>query len=191
MSKVVYIIPGFTEKTTEPAYQKIINFFKSNNFRVVPVDIIWPRRVMSDYLEQFLTKYQPNKNDQVYLFGFSFGAMVAFLAAAKIKPKVQILCSLSPYFKEDLPKLKKSSLKIDGKRRIDDFKNISFNERVKNINCQTILFIGGKENKSVFRRVNDAHKKIGNSELIIIDKAKHKISQMEYLNRIKAVIFGL
>jgi len=51
--------------------------------------------------------YQNFDNKNSLIIGFSFGAMVAFIASQKIRPKKLILCSLSPYFNEDLKKLRK------------------------------------------------------------------------------------
>ncbi len=117
--------------------------------------------------------------------------MIAFISAIKIKPKVLFLCSLSPYFKEDLRFLKKSWKNDIGKKRIEDLKNFSFNNLVKDINSKTILIVGEKEPKELHKRVNDAYKKIKKSELIIINGAKHKISQKEYIDKLHKIIANL
>ena len=188
MSKVVYIIPGFTEEVKLKGYQKAIKFFKSRNFKVIPIKISWKYKVMSDYVDEFFCQLSHKKNDDVYLFGFSFGAMIAFISAVKLKPKMLFLCSLSPYFKEDLKFLKKSWENRVGKRRIDDLKNFSFQDLVKDIDCKTFLIIGGKEQKELHRRANDAHKKIKDSELFIASDVKHEISQKEYINKLHEII---
>ena len=54
----------------------------------------------------------------------------------KIKPKMLFLCSLSPYFKEDLKFLKKSWRNGIGKKRIEDLENFSFEELAKDIKCK-------------------------------------------------------
>lgn len=100
---------------------------------------------MSDYVKQFRKQLYHAKDEEVYLFGFSFGAMVAFIASAEINPKLQLLCSLSPYFKEDLPHLKKSWKNYFGKKRMADMKTFSFNEFSRKTQCRTILVAGTKE----------------------------------------------
>ena len=98
------------------------------------------------------------------------------------------LCSLSPYFKEDLKSLKKSWRNSVGKKRLEDLKNFSFQKLAKDITCKTFLIAGEKEPKELHKRVNDAHKKIKNSELFIVDGAKHEISQKEYIDKLYEVV---
>ena len=58
----------------------------------------------------------------------------------------------------------------------------------KNISAETILFAGTNEGIEVERRIKDANKKIKNSKLFLIEKAKHNISQDIYLKKIKEVV---
>lgn len=62
---------------------------------------------MTDYLEEYRRQLKHKENDEVYLFGFSLGAMLAFIIAKEVNAKKLILCSLSPFFKEDLKFIKK------------------------------------------------------------------------------------
>mgnify|MGYP000845411952 FL=1 len=113
MKKIAYIIPGFKESSLrQSGYKKIAGYLKEKGIESIQVEIDWkyetPAR-FKDFLAQFLNQYKrPKKDTEVYLVGFSFGAVTAFLAEAKIKPKALILCSLSPYFKEDLMKMRPS-----------------------------------------------------------------------------------
>ncbi|OGH84918.1 MAG: hypothetical protein A2493_00390 [Candidatus Magasanikbacteria bacterium RIFOXYC12_FULL_33_11] len=188
MSKVIYIIPGFGQNTKMKGYTELIKFFKTKKFKVVPIKITWKHKVMSDYVTEFQTQLIHKKEDDVYLFGFSFGAMIAFISADKIKPKDLLLASLSPYFKEDLKYNRPAWSKYLGKKRMKDFENFSFNKLSKIINCKTFLFAGEKEVKELFRTVNDAHKKLNKSELVIIKNAEHDISKKEYIGELKEVI---
>ena len=191
MSKVIYIIPGFTETVNLKGYQRAIKSFKSKDFKVVPIKITWKYNVMSDYIDEFFCQLSHKKSDEVYIFGFSFGAMIAFISTIKLKPKMLFLCSLSPYFKEDLKSLKKSWINMVGKKRIADLKRFSFQELAKNISCKTLLIAGEKESREVYVRVNDANKRIRNSELLIVAGAKHEISEKEYITKLNEVIFNL
>lgn len=141
MRKIVYIIPGFREKANLKRYKEIIRFFKARKFHTVPIIISWKYGVMSKYVGEFLKQLKHEKNDEVYVLGFSFGAMIAFISAVNIKPKVIFLCSLSPYFKEDLTRLPKSWKKMVGKRRVNDLKNISFSALVKKLNVKRFLYM--------------------------------------------------
>lgn len=188
MRKTVYIIPGFTESTNLKSYQQIIKLFRSKNFKVIPIKISWKNKVMSDYIKEFQKQIQSDKDEKIYLFGFSFGAMIALISAVKIKPKMIFLCSLSPYFREDLPLIKKSWKNIFGKKRIEDFQNFPFNKIAKNIKSKTILLVGEKEVDLIKKRIKKAEQKIKNSKLFIIAGAKHDISQKIYLDKIKEII---
>jgi hypothetical protein len=46
--------------------------------------------------------YEREKGDYNIVIGNSFGAVVALITAAKIRPDEVILCSLSPFFQEDI-----------------------------------------------------------------------------------------
>ena len=189
MNKIVYIVPGFRESTKQKAYQEISKFFRRRKFKPILVKIPWKYKKMSDYVNYFMKQYKDDKN--AYLFGFSFGAMISFICSTKINPKMLILCSLSPYFKEDLPHIKSSWRRFIGKKRSDDLKNYSFSKLSKQVKCKTVIFAGSEESQLLFRRVREAKKKLKNSKLIIIKGAKHKISQREYLKAIKDLIYKI
>jgi alpha-beta hydrolase superfamily lysophospholipase len=82
MQKIVYIIPGFLESLKDKRYERLVKVFKQKEFKVIPVHIDWKYRTMSDYLKQFIKIYNENevenKVSEVYFFGFSFGAYIAF-----------------------------------------------------------------------------------------------------------------
>jgi len=191
MKKVAYIIPGGFESVRQKPYKEIATFFKAKGIEPIPVEISWKHRTMNDYVNQFMKIYRNNPSEEVYLLGFSFGAMVAFISSAKIKPKMQILCSLSPFFKEDLPSWKNWQKRILGKKRVEDLKNYSFNYLSRKVFCETKLIVGSKELKVVIKRSNEANKRLKNSEIIISKGAKHKISQKEYLKTVQKVISGI
>ena len=146
---------------------------------------------MTDYVNEFLGQLIHKENDEVYVFGFSFGAMIAFISAKDIKPKKIILASLSPYFKEDLPYLKKSWKKYVGQRRLRDFENFSFDKIVQNIKCDTQLLVGKKEDKLLIRRVKLASEKIPKSNLSMVSGARHNIKQTEYFKAMENIILKM
>jgi len=189
MKKVLYIIPGFNDKSTLKPYKEIEKYFQDFGFEVFPIEITWKNKTMTNYVEEFFSQFNKyGKNNEVYLLGFSYGAMISLIASSKTKIKMQFLCSLSPYFKEDLPNIPNWWKKYLGLKRMKDFEKLSFNNIAKNISAETILFAGTNEGVEVERRVKDANKKIKNSQLFLIEKAKHDISQDIYLEKIKEVI---
>ena len=123
MNKIAFIIPGYVEsKKSNPAYAKIAGYFREKGMRTVIVNIDWRYKVMSDYVKQFKETYAKCdiNGAEVYFLGFSYGAMIAFISSTELKPKIQILCSLSPYFKEDLPHIPTWWKKYVGKKRMAD-----------------------------------------------------------------------
>lgn len=189
MAKVIYVIPGFTENTKQKRYREVLKFFRQKNFKVIEIKIKWRYKVMSDYVKEFQNQYDQHKNnDKVYIFGFSFGAMISFIVSSQLKPTAQFLCSLSPYFKEDLLRIKKYWKKCIGIKRVKDLNSISFNELAKSVKCKTYILAGDKEGPEIAWRAEAAKKRIKISELYMINGAKHDISQKEYLDTIKKVV---
>lgn len=199
MSKVIYSIPGGMEQTTMKRYRGALKFFRAHGFRVVPVHISWKRHVMTDYVLEFFQQYNQHRpQDEVYLFGFSFGAMISFIASSRLaaqkksstltRPTAQFLCSLSPFFKEDLPFIKKWWKNLLGIRRYNDFQSFSCTAIAQRIQCKTILFAGTREGPEVERTARRAHQHIKHSTLFMIDGARHDISQDVYAQAIRAAV---
>jgi len=187
MEKIIYIIPGYSEYTKEKKYKKIGSFFKKKRYDVKYIDISWKYKTMSDYVKEFEEKVLKDNLNNFSILGFSFGAMIAF-SSIKLKPKQLFLCSLSPYFKEDLPKIKPSWKSAVGKRMMKDVENFSFNKLVKKVNCKTFLFVGEKEHPLVLERTKIAHKNLKNSKLIVVPNAKHDIGNENYLKVIEKIV---
>ncbi|PIR45695.1 MAG: hypothetical protein COV09_00055 [Candidatus Vogelbacteria bacterium CG10_big_fil_rev_8_21_14_0_10_50_13] len=181
-----YIIPGFKEDARSKDYYKIMESLRKRGINPVPVTITWERRTMTDYINEFMKQHKGSGN---YILGFSFGAMISLICSRDTRPRTQILCSLSPYFKEDLPFLKKSWKSMIGKKRLNDLKNHSFKKAAKTSNCKTILTVG--EEGNITRKVNEAGRKIKNSRVITIKGTGHDISSKEYNSALEKIIKGL
>lgn len=190
MSKIAFIIPGFGCPTKNKEYQEIAKYFKKKQYKPVLIEIDWKRNTHTRYVEQFNEQYYQHvkKNDEVCILGFSFGAMTSFIASAELNPTLQILCSISPYFKEDMPHIRNWWKTFFGKKRCEVFENLSFDQVAKRTKCKTILIAGDSEGIELARRVKDAKKKIKNSELFILEGVKHNIADDRYLKKIKEVI---
>ena len=191
MKKVVYIIPGYKHHNKQPAYRKIASFFRLRGIKPISIDIKWKYRTMIDYVGEFMGKYKEfDDNNEIYFLGFSLGAMISFISAVELKPNKIILCSLSPWFKENLPDIPKK-WKRNFKRRVDVFKELSFNEISNKINSKVILLVGDKERPLAIKRAKDAHRRLRGSKLIMIKGAEHDIGQKEYLKTLEKVISKL
>ena len=189
MSKFAFLIPGWGESATSKSYKQIAKYFRQKGIKPIPIEIKWKRTTLSDNIEQFLKQFRNYKAERTYVLGFSLGAMIAFISSQQTKPQVQILCSLSPYFKEDLPYLKEWWRIGVGKRRLNDMKKHSFDKISREIKSETILLFGSKEVKQVYRRNRLAFEKLHcKKKLIVIQDAKHNIRQKEYLTALKNII---
>ena len=187
MKHFLYIIPGWDESTFQEEYQELKSYFTHKGFEVVEISIIWKRRMMSQYVEEFLSQCTHTNEDKVSVLGYSFGAMIAFISSQHISYTNIYLCSLSPFFKEDLINVPKSWKKELGLKRVHDFSNISFNNIINYWNSPTnmYLFYGEKELDLLIERVKDAHTKIKNSQLISVPNCKHQLSHKNYLEKLE------
>lgn len=193
MKKIAYIIPGYGEShLRQRGYNKIAKFFEMAGIDPIHVEIDWEKnnpKKFDDYNQQFLKVYKKPKVGEVYVLGFSFGATVAFLTAVKTKPKALILCSLSPYFEEDLKDMKPSWVKFFRANFIDS--DYSFTKLASKIKNTTYIMVGNQEGEICLNRARDAKDKVQDSHLIIMKGVEHKIGQKEYLDNIQKVISKL
>lgn len=157
---------------------------KREGYSPIPVDIPWRKTTISQNTKHFLKEYKKIKTKNKYILGFSYGAMIAFLASTKIRTSGLILCSLSPYFKEDLAKTKenwKSKLMM---KRLQDFSSLHCQTLAKKIKTKQVLMLyGAKESKTLIKRVKEAYKQIDSTDkyLISIKKTEHNIGDKKYL----------
>ncbi len=185
--KVFFIIPGFRHQPKNKAYKEIAKMLKKEGHITIPVNIRWRQTTISQNCDYFLQKYKKVNSKNKYILGFSLGAMIAFIASTKVNVSGLILCSLSPYFKEDLSKINKnvlSSLKI---QQYQDFSKLHCATLAKRIKAKQILMLyGTKEEKSLKKRVRLAFNQIssGHKYLIPIEKTEHDIGNRRYLHKI-------
>lgn len=190
MRKIVYILPGHKEShRTHKSYTKVASLFEKNGFEVVHVDIQWDAsfpKQFAVFTKQFLLQFKKVRGAKVYVLGFSYGATIAFLTAKRTYPAHLILCSLSPYFSEDLKNLEPIWLKF-WKR---DFtkSDYSFKVFAPGVVSRVDLIAGSEEHSSVLKRARDARKRLSNASLTIAKGAKHNIGQKEYLATIEKLI---
>lgn len=86
MKKVAFVIPGFKHSPDRKIYKNVIAEFNKKGVKTVPVKITWNFKTLTDWVKEFLQVYEKNKGNENILFGFSYGAMIAFIASTKIKP---------------------------------------------------------------------------------------------------------
>lgn len=188
MKKIAYIIPGYSEShLVQKSYGKIAKFFLAKGITPVQVDINWDLKKPIDFEkhnQQFFKKFQKSNNSKIYVLGFSYGAMIALLTAAKTKPSELILCSLSPYFTEDYKIIKPQWLRWWKQNYKNDF---SF-KAIPVTRAKVYLIVGAKEHNSVQRRSRLARQQIGGPAVIKIKDAKHNLNHKEYLLGLEKLI---
>ncbi len=184
--KNVFIIPGFGHKSSGKAYKNIAGILKEEGYSPIPVSISWRKNTIRQSAEYFLKKYKlfltkKSKRQKNYILGFSYGAIIAFIAATKIQVDGLILCSLSPFFKEDLPK------KISKKRLKEFFLETNCYDLISQIKTKQVhMLYGINEAKPLIKRVNETFNHIQSPRkyLTAISKTEHNIGDKRYLYQI-------
>ena len=87
MKKIIYIIPGQGENCNVIRYQKLVQVLKNKGYIVNPVNPNWYKPLSEQVF--------PIEKDAI-LFGFSFGAILAYLIAQKFSCRKVIFASISP-----------------------------------------------------------------------------------------------
>lgn len=188
--KTVLFIPGYYESIASRDYRATIAAIESQGFKVNFVPIGWARTTLKEWLDEFDKTYQKYDTKTTILAGFSFGAIIALSAAAQRNPAELWLFSLSPYFKEDIPKDKRDWRGL-GHRRIQAFKERLTEDVFKSIRCPTSIYFGEVEAKKypeIYNRSVRAHSLISNSKLITIPNSGHDVTNINYIETIKATL---
>lgn len=180
--KTLFIIPGFREKIVHNQYRALRKLFTAKGLTVRLVPIMWDRTVMSDWVVQFHDFYREHRGKKNVVLGFSFGAMIALITAKTLKPNELILCSLSPYFSEDLPTIPDWWKRYIGKRRTEDFGRHATKDAVKDVSGKAKVFIGSVEQNKfpqLAKRCASAARALDTS-VIVVEGAKHDIGDARY-----------
>jgi len=191
LARAAYIVPGFSHKTSEPAYVAIAEAFAARDITPVPIDIGWRRSTIPGYIREARRKIDAAPADEAYFVGFSLGAMCLLGAAPDIAPRTQILCSLMPLYAEDQshhawymrawafriylgrPKVRYPSPNGEGWPR-------------------TIFVYGEQERRIIQRGVRDMRlERFPNSETIVVPDARHAIANETYLSTVLDLIAAL
>lgn len=130
-------------------------------------------------------------HEQSVILGFSFGACILALLLKKMSFKKAIFCSISPYFKEDMPFWLPNDIKIIEKYfRSDRFAQSLMKETFPITHAQPATFlVGSREGKECIGRAQksfDLWK--GKKEIFVIPNANHNIGNEHYLRQLKALL---
>jgi hypothetical protein len=177
--KAFFIIPGFAHRATNKPYKKIAKILEKEGYAAVPISVPWKKGTILSNTEYFLEEYKKVNAKKKYILGFSYGAMIAFLASTKVDVEGLVLCSLSPYFREDVRNKRKRANK--------DLAKLRFARLAKKIRAeQTFVLYGTREAYSLINRTREAFDKISSPDkfLLPVDRTEHNIGSRRYLAKI-------
>lgn len=192
--KTVFIIPGYKHRPSQKAYKQLSKMLKKEGYHPIPITIPWKQTTISENTEYFLKRFKKIRRKEKYILGFSYGAMIAFLASTKVSTAGLILCSLSPYFKEDVTKVSAYAASSITTPQYEDFSKLHCARLARKVKAKQILFLHGeKETKPLIKRVHEAFGHISSKHkyLVSIKKADHDIGNKNYLRTIHHVTQGL
>jgi hypothetical protein len=176
--KTAYIFPGYAERAS--AYETVRKIFARKGYRAVVVRIHWRYKTFSSYLHEFFAQYENPDEEPVVLFGFSLGAVLALLLATVLKPEHLYLCSLSPFFRENLRAQKRSTQRSLGEKKWEELQSLSLSELARCVTCPVDLCVGALEIGAMKRQAGAAHRQMNRSTLHIIPGAMHDIRSGKY-----------
>lgn len=168
--KAIFILPGFKHRPNQKSYKKLATLLKKQGYKPIPIEIPWRQTTIAQNTDYFLKQYKKFRFKNKYILGFSFGAMIAFVASTKVNVTGLMLCSMSPYFKED----KKNS-------------DLCCSVLAKQIKAKRVhLFYGAKESRQLIKRVKKTYQQIPikHKYLIPIQNTEHNIGDRRYLQMI-------
>lgn len=188
-NRVAVIIAGMDQKTSRAEYHTIGEYYKSKGIAPVYVDIDWKHTGLNNLAtaaSQMSAEIKRTYPDStIFLFGFSFGAVIAYKLSESINPVHTLLCSMSPVFTED------RNYQIFPFRQVmgmmTDYSSNHLAYSPNEGRCLVFLY-GAREfliNKSIIE-----HRKsvFVNSKTITVQDTGHDIANPGYLGVIKRVV---
>lgn len=187
---IALILPGNNETYSTPGYDSICSFYQENGIVPIFIGVKWKKVGFSNFektaksIADSVTSHFTGH--PVYLFGFSFGAVIALFTTRYLSSDQTLLCSLSPVFTEDLQN------QICFLRFIThhffSFKKIKLNWSPFTDTC--LVFLYGTKDHFVFNNAIINHRKTSFtcSRTYMVKNGRHSIAGNEYLAAIKKEI---
>ncbi len=190
--KTFFLIPGFKMQIRDKPYVWLVKYLEDQGIRVVKTLVVWNYRTLSQNTNEFISFFNKHKGEENYILGFSYGAVIALLAADIVKPKKIFLCSLSPDFVEDwndlMPDLMLRERKLIGKRRYADTQTRSGKELARKLLVPAVVFYGeveGKKYPALKKRSEETVHLAKNATLVVVKDAPHQIDFPAYIDALK------
>ena len=96
------IFPGYPNSCEDSYYSEVLEIYRENGFDRVPADIDWSKNIADNLVKADKIIDGCSNEEELHLFGHSWGAVCALWASRNHNEESQILASLSPEFEEDL-----------------------------------------------------------------------------------------
>ena len=135
MIKTLYIIPGWEDTCDQTEYRNLGKAAEDAGFQVVFKNVDWKKPLSPQAFEI--------ESDAI-IFGFSLGAILAWLVAQKYECQHLILASMTPHYSFVDPLIKKELVNLAGNEFVEDI--ISNLDSYNKAHKQTIIY-GDKENE--------------------------------------------
>jgi hypothetical protein len=191
--KTVFVINGMNIHHTAAGeeFALLRDAIAAKGYRVIPLDITWRQKTPTQFANEFLKVYESQKGDYNIVLGNSFGAVVALITAIQTKADEIILCSLSPFFAEDISPswpTKTNSRRL-GKRRLADISSHSADqlaESAKKLPTKFTVMYGEQEVPKLpklITRARDTAKALS-IKPIEVPKAPHSFKDPAYVKGI-------
>ena len=185
-SNIALIIPGMNQTDSNPGFNFIGDYYKNKGITPVYVNIDWKSvgiNNLSTSAFQIKTLLKDSFPDShVFLFGFSFGAVISLKLAQLIDAEQILLCSMSPVFAEDRVNQRFPFKQIAG--FISDYSLNGLSYSASQRTCINFLY-GDHDSFLLNKAIIQSRKSFFRcSETIIVKNAHHNISDQTYLKAI-------
>lgn len=151
MRKVFYIIPGWEDVCDDRPYQLLANIVKKKGYEVLCHNVDWKTQLSKQVFAV------PNG---AVVFGFSLGAILAWLVAQKYPCRHIILASMTPQHNFTDPKTKRDLIDLVGDQIVTDINlNLKRKHRARR---QTILYGDLEQEQADILVPNTAHELTNN-----------------------------
>jgi hypothetical protein len=147
VKKIIYIIPGLRELCDSKSYRLLVSAAEENGYEVVCKNVDWEKPLS---LQVFAVPRE------AVVFGFSLGAILAWLIAQKYPCRHLLLASMTPHYSFTDPKIRKALVDLMGKEFVDDI--IDHLKPKHKAKKQTILYGDREDEKADVLVPNTGHR---------------------------------
>ena len=191
-NKIALIIPGMNQGEASAGYGAIGDCYKRKGIRPIYVNIRWRAmgivgvNKLSTVAKQLCSMMSDTfPQSRIFLFGFSFGSVIALKIAQHLACQHMLLCSMSPVFLEDW-----KCMAFPQKQFFSLFTDFSTNGLSYSTGIDSCIFFlyGDHEkiiSKEIIKRRQTAFRR---GETIMVKDARHDISGQSYQNAIRTIL---